>query len=172
MTLVEACAQIAVAGRLSEVDAVLQLRGMLADGVLVCRWDAEWAGSVPRGKWWLKAKIRIPGDGQVLDDDFDPFPTYKTLLILRRSLSRYWPLPAAPSAPPAEKGKRTPPLHVDVDAVYKRRIDKGGIPTSADDEAWRKQMKLPRRRLRELRARHLPAEVRKGGHPKGRKPRR
>jgi hypothetical protein len=169
MTLVEACAQIAVAGRLSEADALVQLRGALADGVLVCHFDVDWGGVASPGKWWLKAKIRIPGDGQVLDDDgFNPFPTYKTLLILRRSLSRYWPLLATPIAPPAAKGKTSPPLHVDVDAVYKQRIDKGGIPTSADDEAWRKQMKLPRQRLRELRARHLPAEVRKGGRPKGR----
>jgi hypothetical protein len=117
MTLVEACAQIAAADRISEADALVQLRGALADGVLACRWDAEWAGSVPRGKWWLKADVRIPGDGQILDDDFDPFPRYKALLILRRSLSRKWPVPPAPIAPSAAKNKTTPPLHVDVDAA-------------------------------------------------------
>ena len=161
MTLVEACAQIAAADRISEADALVQLRGALADGVLACRWDAEWAGSVPRGKWWLKADVRIPGDGQILDDDFDPFPRYKALLILRRSLSRKWPVPPAPIAPSAAKNKTTPPLHVDVDAVYKQRIDNGGIPTSADDEAWRKQMDISRRRLREVRKPYVKAKLRR-----------
>jgi hypothetical protein len=60
---------------------------------------------------------------------------------------------------------------VDVDADYKARISghlakTGRYPTRAEDREWAKSVEIPQRRLDELRATHLPAEVHKGGAPK------
>jgi len=57
-------------------------------------------------------------------------------------------------------------LRKDLDKAYKERLLNGRIPTVAEDEFWRKQLGLPRWRMRELRAKHRDAEAKKGGHPK------
>jgi hypothetical protein len=173
-----------------EADAVVQLRKALADGAFVFRrgdgrWDdgVRWgdgyeyglSGSTDRGKWWLTAKIRFPGDGKVLDnhmglpdDDvltgkrpFRRISRYRTLLIYRDSASRIWRLPPAPSAPPAAKSKATPRLRKDLEAAYARRYAKHGYQTEKQDEAWRKQMDISRRRLREVRKPYVKAKLRR-----------
>src|SRR5262249_1704727 len=77
------CTAICHGENCREADAGVQLRKALADGAFAFRrgdgrWDdgVRWgdgfnynlSGRTDWGKWWLKAKIRIPGDGKVLDN--------------------------------------------------------------------------------------------------------
>jgi hypothetical protein len=107
LTLAELCAGISSLENCSEADALAQVCMALADDMLICRWDDEGYIHADWGKYWLKARIRIPGDGKVLDNQ-SPFQSrsrWRTLLILRASASTIWPLPPAPIegaiAPPA-----------------------------------------------------------------------
>jgi len=182
ITLLDLCTAICHLENCGEADALVQLRNALADGEL--RW-AKWGDGkhlsrrpVPRigVAWWLTAKIRIPGDGKVWDDDgVTPeglalgIEEWRTLLIYRDSAARLWRLPPAPSAPPAagpaESGVTPSPLtKEETEAAYKRHIDDDGYRTEKQDLAWGKERGIRQSRVRELRARY----PRPPGRPKQR----
>jgi len=58
------------------------------------------------------------------------------------------------------------PSKQDLDKVYLTRIADGRYPTAAEDLNWGKSIGINRDRVRELRKRHLPLEIQKGGAPK------
>jgi hypothetical protein len=161
MTLLEACVQIVTVARCSEADALVQLRGALADGVLICKWDPPGVFAVPRGGWWLGVKIRIPGDGYVLDDRRTSeewrfgVPArygYRMLLILRESLSALWPLP--PSLRDAS--------YKEIEAAYKQHLAEDGYQNEKQDLAWGEQRGVKQEVVRALRKKY----PRKAGRPK------
>jgi hypothetical protein len=194
MTLLEAIAEFAAVDHCSEADALVQVRKALADDMLICRWGDGFGyglyGDTDWGEWWLKAKIRIPGDGKVLDnhmgmpdDDvltgerpFRRVSRYRTLLIRRDSLSRLLSLITAPVAPraagPAESEAAPPSLSnasdEEVEAAYKQHTAEHGYQTEEQDLAWGELRGVKQAEVRALRQRHprKTGRPRKKGRPK------
>ena len=189
MTLAELCAGICSLENCSEVDALVQVRKARADGEL--RWvkwgDGKHLSRRPTppapGEWWLTAKIRIPGDGKVSDDDgVTPeglalgIAEWRTLLILRASASPIWQLAPAPIASPAAgpaESEAAPPSLSDasdeeVEAAYKQHIDEFGYQTEEQDMAWAELRGVKQAEVRTLRQRYprKTGRPRKKGRPK------
>lgn len=81
---------------------------------------------------------------------------------------------ATGSIHPAEHGVGLPArkavTRAALDALYQARQEEwksshGHLPTSDEDEIWRKAEKISRGRLRELRRQHRPQEAKTGGNP-------
>jgi hypothetical protein len=148
----------------------------------------------PLGHAWSDAKIRWK-TGQVRDEWGEYKPgQWRVLLISRYGIARLWPLPphldavevGTPEArepevrvpeveasEAAEAGRPRPPLKDDTEAEYKTRLadfrqKNNRDPTRDEDQTWGTERGIGRKRVRGLRAKFLPPELRKGGRPKGR----
>ena len=107
--------------------------------------------------------------------------SYSAVIIKRSSIERWLTASQPPEAAHAadvpatyqESAKKA--FRTDTDAKYKQHVDefwakKGRYPARKEDEEWSKGVDIPRSRIRDLRRKFIPPEVRKGGAPKKREP--
>lgn len=156
--------------------------------------DAKIINALQTGGLSMDGKARSSGDREPIPDiqwrdlrlDYQTGGTapelWTDLTCSRIEILNVWPLssddahqtrlePVVPEEPGAGLPEEAPPpLKADIERLYENRvalsrIEKNKRPTIAEDEAWRKNHRISRTRIRELRNSHRLEDEGKGGAP-------